>query len=426
MNEVNLSSTIYRYLKNPQSPEGQAFMAGARSIMTALQLAPAADYPAILSAKNQQHIIALLVQSADQQHEQRRKDVKQLLRLYEFDNENLLAFIFDLAKIDPVSGKALNIDGEPVEDEMFRLLPGKTRMHWPQYAITHDDTDQSITRSQYEALDERAQAAYSSRRFLNLTMFGQSAMKISSSDLYLMRELVYQAILTSNPDVRRRFLVELHFDTEKNTYGKLYPYRDAVMDAFAELQRNQDNYGYPSTLMHQVGQGYIKNAEHLLISQLHNILAYTNSAQLLRYPASDIQRWAQVIQATNANNIATVSPSPISSENIITYRDAQGRPLRKANYDGQNKRWLVVQPHEEAGYDDTAREDFFWNILMLKVCSRLYYILNQTIYEQDLATVSPTSLSALSNLTEWISSHMVITPDSWLTIAMSNEDRKNS
>ena len=59
--ETNIRTNLSYYLQNPKSREARAFFEGAWSMMSALQLAPASEYPSILSTSNQQHIIALLV-----------------------------------------------------------------------------------------------------------------------------------------------------------------------------------------------------------------------------------------------------------------------------------------------------------------------------------------------------------------------------
>lgn len=407
MNEVNLSSTINQYLRNTQSAECRAFMEGARSILTALQLAQAADYPRILSTKNQQHIIALLVQSAEQQRERRREDAKQLLKLYDFKKAELLAFIFDRGRIDPDSGRALNRDGEYVEDEMFRPLPDKAQLYWGQYTIEPMDGGKAITRKQFDKLSERDQDDYDYRRFFHLTLNGQTAMKISDADTYLMEELIRQVILIGDPEVNRRFLTEIYSDAETCTTGRLYFYRTVILDALSELRRNQGDYEWAPMLIGQANLGYIKTAGQLLIAQLQELCVCVKANQLLRYSAADIRRWIKVVWACYNDNPDFLA-NLITKADIAGYRNIQGNPLNKATYNRDDDNWVIVPPHEEDCAPGIAREHFFTHIFMPEVCRRLQQMLERVLNDRDIIVtgVAPATMAALHDLDECLRSNL--------------------
>lgn len=403
--ETNIRSNLRYYLQSPNSREARAFFEGARSMMTTLQLAPASDYPSILSTSNQQHIIALLVQSDEQQRARRRKDAQQMLKLYDVDKMSFLAFIFDLPKINML-GQAVDKNGEPLEDQMFRPLPGKTHDGWPDRKIEHRETDREITRAEYLVLSEDEQYEYSYLRYFNLTLNGKPSFRISSSDHYIMEELIRQSILINDPEINNRYLTEIYCDAETETVGRLYSYRDAIIGAFDELRQTASPAKITPMIAGQAKRGYIKSAGQLLIAQMQWLATATKIRDILRVDPSDIRAWTKLIQVCHTGGDKEVAEF-ISFDDIASYQNANGDPLPGAIYNAGDKKhpWQI-----EAHYENMPawkQKDYFQHILVnVRVRNRLIGMLDGIMTREDLdvADLNPGVMEALQKLIDTLAS----------------------
>lgn len=401
---TNIRTNLSYYLQNPKSSEARAFFEGARSMITALQLAPASEYPNILSTSNQQHIIALLVQSDEQQRTRRRKDAQQMLKLYDVDKMSFLAFIFDLPKINML-GQAIDENGDPLEDKMFRPLPGKTHDGWPDRKIRHLHTEQEITRSEYLALDESKRWEYDYCRYFNLSLNGKPSYRISSSDRYIMEELIRQSILINDPEINNRYLTEIHYDAETDTVGRLYDYRNVIISTFDELREAASPAKIVPMIDSQVKQGYIKSAGHLLIAQLQWLATRAKHLDLLHFRPCEIRTWAELIRACRTSDSKKLTEL-VTVDDIAGYQNLNGCPLPGAIYNADNKEhpWQI-----EAYYENMPawkQKDFFQHILVnVRVCNHLSVMLSQIMTREDLdaADCNPGIMEALQELADALS-----------------------
>ena len=402
--ETNIRTNLSYYLQNPKSREARAFFEGARSMMSALQLAPASEYPSILSTSNQQHIIALLVQSDEQQRARRRKDAQQMLKHYDVDKMSFLAFIFDLPKINML-GQAVDKNGEPLEDQMFRPLPGKTHDGWPDRKIEHRETDREITRAEYLVLSEDEQYEYSYLRYFNLTLNGKPSFRISSSDHYIMEELIRQSILINDPEINNRYLTEIYCDAETETVGRLYSYRDAIISAFDELRQTASPAKITPMIAGQAKRGYIKSAGHLLIAQLQWLVATAKPEDLLRVNPRDVHTWAELIQTCRIDSDKELTRF-VTLDDIASYQNVNGCPLPGAVYTtvGEKLAWEPVPYYEEM--HPCVQKDFFQHILVsIRVCQRLTKMLDRVMNREDLDIINqnPGIMEALQELMDALS-----------------------
>lgn len=383
--ETNISINLSRYLQSPKSPETRAFFEGARSMITALQLAPSSEYATMLSTSNQQHIIALLVQSCDQQRARRRKDAQQMLKLYDVDKMSFLAFVFDLPDIN-TEGRAIDKDGFVLEDAMFRLLPGKSHDGWPDRKIEHDQTEQEITRDEYMALSDYEQQEYSYRRYFYLTLNGKPAFRICSSDTYVMEELIHQSILIGDPDINRRYLTEIYSSAEDEEVGRLYAYRGIIISALSELNENSHQASIAPMLTGQANCGYIKSAGQLLIAQIQWLLTVAKPDDLLKSNPSDIRAWAKVIQACHTGNDTDLAKF-VTDKDIEGYQNPNGDPLAGVipSKNGEKVVWEPVLPYEATA---SMQKDFFKHVLVnTRLRTRLVNMLDRVMNGDDLRTI---------------------------------------
>lgn len=237
MNRMCFSGTIGEALRDPQSKTAKAFFSGARAMMTALETMSPGEYQQALSAKNQQHIIALLVTSEERQRERRRSDMEALLKVYWINKDKLRGFIFDVPAVDSLNGIATDTNGGHIEDENFQLLSDCQSPYWPNYKITNDTDGSTLTREEYFALDEDERLNYSYVRYFMLeTVNRKPALQVSSIDPYAMEALIRQDILIGDMEINRRYQHAITSDDPR--FRKLKRFSSVIMEAFAELGRS--------------------------------------------------------------------------------------------------------------------------------------------------------------------------------------------
>ena len=242
MNKMYFNGTFGEVLRNPQSKTAKAFFDGARAMMTALELTPPSEYQQALSAKNQQHIIALLVKSEECQRERRMNDMEYLLKVYGFDKDKLRGFIFDVPRVDATTGRATDFFGnytDYIEDEKFQLFPDWSNSYWPNYKIVdYLDDNKSITRNEYFKLSEEERLDYSYIRYFKLeTADGKPLLQISSTDRYAMAALIRQDIQIGDEGVIKRYDYALT-NIKDPRFHELRKYSGVIMEAFADLRRS--------------------------------------------------------------------------------------------------------------------------------------------------------------------------------------------
>ena len=98
--------------------EEKAYYDGARDMMRAFELADPSEYAQMLSAKNEQHIMALLAQVQCEQNKVRYRDINILLRYYYINKRSALNFILS----DPKDGAILGLYSSPGYDKKVTEL----------------------------------------------------------------------------------------------------------------------------------------------------------------------------------------------------------------------------------------------------------------------------------------------------------------
>lgn len=400
MNVTFDTPSVSRYLRDPKSKEAAAFFEGARAIMAALQLMPTNEYVSALSVRNNQHIIALLVRSEEQQQARRRNDVREILKIYDVDKLGFAAFIFDLPRINQ-NGQATDPDGTPLEDEMFRLLPGKTHEGWPLYKITHHETGTEISRAEYLALSENAQDDYCYNRYFDLTKYGRPALRICNTDRYMMEELIRNTILINDHPINKRILTEIYYSD--TSVGKLYNYRRTVLDTFGELGQSWHTAAIVPMLTAQAKCGYICSMGHYRIAQIQALIKAARANDLLKLDADDLGLLRKIITVCVADDDEGLSQL-ITDEDIATYRDANEHPLSAAHYDGISNIWWATPYDAETTIQE--QKNYFKHILVLqKLAQRLAGMLDRTINQGMLDATTPDQMTALRNLAEVLSAY---------------------
>ncbi len=260
MDKICFSGITREALRDPNSKTAKAFFEGARAMMTTLELMAPGEYQQALSAKNRQHIIALLVKGEELQRRRRCSDMEALLKTYWVNKEKLRGFIFDVPALDDLNGKATDGRGNYIEDEKFQLLPEYRDAYWPVYKITSYSNDKTVTRDEYLALSEEEQLDYGySRCFMLETSNKEPALQILNNDPYAMEALIRQDILIGDSEINRRYLYAVTCDDPR--FCELRRYEHIIMDAIQEL--NQKFGGSNSAIYGTLDANALKNINDL-------------------------------------------------------------------------------------------------------------------------------------------------------------------
>lgn len=242
MNEkIRVNGAIGMAINDLTSQRSKGFFDGARAMMTALETMSADERSQALAHKNQQRIVALLLESERRQQVRRQREARLLVDYYPIDREQLRAFVFDVPAVDVSTGRAMDDEGNYLEDENFNLLPGKTNPGWPIYIVYQYVTDQKISRSEYEALSAKEKRDYDYVRTLIVTSsLGKPALEVRSSNYELVAELIRRDILVGDPEVNRRYeaMVSRVYlgNMEANVSDEFYFHANTIQQALMEVR----------------------------------------------------------------------------------------------------------------------------------------------------------------------------------------------
>ncbi len=223
-----------RAFEDPGSKESKVFFEGARAIMAALEEIPADQHACLLAHKNQQHIMAVLLMGRHQRKKRKRQEARILMQNYDISKAELRGFIFDAPSIND-DGRAMDANGEFLEDENFQLLPGKVNPGWPERIIYNLDSGEEISPEKYNQLSDEEKGKYGRYRTLTFrSASNQPVMRMRSIDIELVGELISRDIAIGDP-VNDRYSAEIATEQGDARSGFLHEFRDVIIESLADL-----------------------------------------------------------------------------------------------------------------------------------------------------------------------------------------------
>lgn len=233
-NTNNTEATVNRVFENPSSRESKAFFAGARALMSALREIPSDQYGPLLAFENQQHIMAVLACGAQRRDERKRQEALTLVKYCRIDKAKLRGFIFDAPAIDN-EGRAVDANGELLEDDNYNPLPGKTNPGWSECTVYRLDSEEEISLEEYNSLSSEEKEDYG--RYKTLTVkstLNKPMFHIHDFDRELVEALIHHDILIGDPVIKRYQKVVFDY-SESEEFDDLWPYRSVILKALSEL-----------------------------------------------------------------------------------------------------------------------------------------------------------------------------------------------
>lgn len=233
-NTNNTEATINRVFEDPNSKESKAFFAGARALMSALTEIPSDQHGPLLAFENQQHIMAVLARGAQLRQERKRQEALTLVEYCQIDKAKLRGFIFDAPAIDD-EGRAVDANGELLEDDNYNPLPRKTNPGWSECTAYRLDSGEEISLEEYNSLSPEEKEDYG--RYKTLTVkstLNKPMFHIRSSDRELIEALIRRDILIGDP-VIKRYQKAVFDHGEDDEFDDLWLYRDVIFEALSEL-----------------------------------------------------------------------------------------------------------------------------------------------------------------------------------------------
>lgn len=233
-NTNNTEATVNRVFENPSSRESKAFFAGARALMSALREIPSDQYGPLLASENQQHIMAILARGAQLRQQRKRQEALTLVEYCQIDKAKLRGFIFDAPAIDDC-GRAVNADGELLEDDNYNPLPGKVNPGWSECTVYRIDSGEEISLEGYNALSPEEKEDCG--RYKTLTVkstLNKPMFHIHDFDRELVEALIHRDILIGDP-VNKRYHKVVFDHSEGEEFDDLWSYRSVILKALSEL-----------------------------------------------------------------------------------------------------------------------------------------------------------------------------------------------
>ncbi len=232
-NQQPSSNSFDKIFKDSASKEAKMFFAGARAMMEALQAIPSDQHAAMLARKNQQHIMAVLLAGKLKAQEIKRQEALVLAQYCQIDKAKFRSFIFDVPAIDG-NGRAVDANGELLEDDNFKPIPGKDNPGWPQCHISRIDSEEEISLEKYNSLSPEEKKKYSRYRTLTVkSSLNTPIFQVRSFDCELVEELIRRDIAIGDP-VNKRYSKEAACRKEDGERGELWMYRETIQSALAE------------------------------------------------------------------------------------------------------------------------------------------------------------------------------------------------
>lgn len=204
---VRLDKQVERCVNNSNPEVVEAFYEGVRALMDVFRTCTPAEYPEILSSTGKRHILSVLMANKERRQEYARHDAQNYLKRHNIDKCDFWAFLLDVPKMS-ADGVALDVNGEPLEDDNFNFLPGKVNTGWPKHSIWKVDGQPmptNLSREEYLQMSDEERSHHICVRTLTL----EDGETIDSRDYHLVAELIRQTLKKGdgNARMRQRFCV---------------------------------------------------------------------------------------------------------------------------------------------------------------------------------------------------------------------------
>lgn len=384
-----------------------------------------------IGAKGEASIMGQVIVANSTTENRRRTEARIVFTKFPIDKKNFRAFLLDMAYVND-NGFETDEYGEEIEDENYRLKPGKQHQQWPYYIGRSKIDGHEITRTEYDALSSDERATYTRIKYIDTVdpLTGNTVYRVYEDDAGYMKELLADDILIGDP-INNRYLTMIGSGDEIHESGKIYKYHGVT-------SANMNTTGYKvhdatitPMVTAQANMGYINSPAHLMLARLQSFNVATKPGPFFQNDAPHIQSLLRCIEAFSDDEVFS---SLFPDEEIMTYKNVNGFKLKGLKRDILRDKsgnplldddnnpiegWVEVGFKKIAelldeGDDEEVleyRKNYIRHNILTKTVKKLVGMANRNMTPNVLESQKPEGLTALKKLV-----------DTATDLALANED----
>lgn len=328
--------------------------------------------------------------------ERRRKSEAEIVATkFGYPKRDFRRMIFDKANIND-DGYELDEDGNVIEDQHYRYKKGMENRHraYNKYIGVHKDTNQEITKEEYDALSSRERENYRKVRYLDITDDKGNVMnRVYEDDAGYMKTFINRDIAIGDP-INMRYATIIgnaRFESEKTditrnfteTSGAHRRYHSTFAGSFAANGYNEHAAAFTNMLTTQLDNGYVTSPEQLNIAMLDSLSKAAKPGKLLQNDAFMINYYNDLIASVYSTEEGKRFEDYFTDEAIANYRNVNGERLgglRLVEVTDENgntyKKWKSIDRMDRSLTLDDQR-NYLKHNLIAKVTQKLLGFVNR-------------------------------------------------
>lgn len=361
-------------------------------------------------------IMGQVIQGNANIERRRRTEAGIIIAKFGIDKAALRGMMLDINRVND-NGREIDEDGEEIEDEMWRLKPGKKHTPWQYYIGVHKDTGVEITKEQYDALDPADRDAhYRKVRYLNVRNDAKGLVqRVYEDDAGFMKELIVNNINIADP-INDRYAWNMGIgDKPGQQEGIIRRWHSTASAAFLGANYKEKDTAYTSMLAAHMDGGGIATPGELNIAKWQSFNA---SAKPNMFPINDAWAIRRYTQQLNTMNFAPeeifnpdgsyIDPKKgyltdfafwFPSADIDTYTNVNKEVLKGLiptfDENGQFKEWKSVSFNESTL---EQKQSYIKHLVFTRGAKKLVGVLNRNLSPNVMDNQKPDTLEALIEL----------------------------
>lgn len=361
-------------------------------------------------------IMGQVIQGNANIERRRRTEAGIIIAKFGIDKAALRGMMLDINRVND-NGREIDEDGEEIEDEMWRLKPGKKHTPWQYYIGVHKTTGVEITKEQYDALDPADRDAnYRKVRYLNVRNDAKGLVqRVYEDDAGFMKELIVNNINIADP-INDRYAWNMGIgDKPGQQEGIIRRWHSTASAAFLGANYKEKDTAYTSMLAAHMDGGGIATPGELNIAKWQSFNA---SAKPNMFPINDAWAIKRYTQQLNTMNFAPeeifnpdgsyIDPKKgyltdfafwFPSADIGTYTNVNKEVLKGLiptfDENGQFKEWKSVSFNESTL---EQKQSYIKHLIFTRGAKKLVGVLNRNLSPNVMDNQKPDTLEALIDL----------------------------
>lgn len=349
----------------------------------------------------------------------RRREAAVIMTKFGVDKPTSRGMIFDCAHISD-DGYETDENGHAIEDEHFRLLPGKHHQEWGQYIAVHKTSGKELTSSEYVQLSEAERENYNKVRYFDIYDDKHNPVqRVYSDDAGYMKELLRNDFSIGDP-INRRYLGSIGLGLTEEQKSKIQQRFQLSDDEMSQLAGDGSLRKYASTitgialeskykehwapvtpmLTAQTRMGYVLTPGQQIIAELESLTKASKAGAFLQNDGPLIDILRHVFESFYSSDDGMRFEDYFQKLDIATYRNVNGLGLhgfRMALDNDGNVTWKKIDRNDSSLTLDECK-NFLAHYILPKAAIKSIGMMNRNISQGLLENQKPDTLQALLRL----------------------------